>query len=136
MAGFAGISFAWLSGMTPRLESFQDRSFRFACDVVRLYVLLSQHHHVPLHLSRQMLRAGTSVGANLEEARAALSRRDSATRFGVALKEARETSYWLRLMRATDLVPSVTVDPLILEAGEMIGILSSARRKLAEPVAG
>jgi four helix bundle protein len=122
--------------MAAQLESFQDRAFRFACDVVRLYVLLSQHHHVPLHLPRQLLRAGTSVGANLDEARPAQSRRDSAARFTVALKEARETSYWLRLMRATDLVPSVTVDPLIQEAGEMIGILTSARRRLRQPMAG
>jgi four helix bundle protein len=50
------------------------------------------------HLARQVLRSGTSIGANLEEARAAQTRRDSAARFSIALKEARETAYWLRLL--------------------------------------
>ena len=62
--------------MAPHLESFQARSFRFACDIVRLYVLLSSRAGVPAHLVRQMLRAGTSVGANLEEARALTGQHD------------------------------------------------------------
>jgi four helix bundle protein len=122
--------------MAPHLESFQARSFRFACDIVRLYVLLSNRSGVPPHLVRQMLRAGTSVGANLEEARAANSRRDSAAKFAVALKEARETQYWLKLMLATRLVPTVTVDPVLVESSELVAILTTARDKLRRPPGG
>ena len=81
-------------------------------------------------MARQLLRAGTSVGANVEEAKAAQSRRDKASRFSVALKESRETSYWLRLMRATRLADESLLNPHILEANELTAIFTTTRRKL------
>jgi four helix bundle protein len=83
-----------------------------------------------MHLARQVLRAGTSVGANLEEAKAAQTRRDLAAKFSIALKEARETLYWLRLLQATDLVAAGMVSDLASQAHELIAILTAARRKL------
>jgi four helix bundle protein len=56
----------------------------------------------PVHLSRQVLKAGTSIGANLEEAKGAHSRGDKAAKFSIALKEARETTYWLRRFETED----------------------------------
>ncbi len=85
---------------------------------------------VPPYLARQVLRSGTSVGANLEEAKGAQSRRDLAAKFSIALKEARETAYWLRLMEATTLAPAELVGPLRAEADELIAILTVSRRKL------
>jgi four helix bundle protein len=116
--------------MPRALEPFHTRGFRFACDIVRLYLKLTRLPDVPSHLARQVLKAGTSIGANLEEARAAQTRRDSAAKFSVALKEAREASYWLRLLSATELASPEVLRPLLSEANELISILTVARRKL------
>ncbi len=76
--------------------------------------------------------AGTSIGANLEEAKGAQTRRDVTAKFSVALKEARETAYWLRLFDATSMGPPGLTAPLIAEAEELVAILTVARRKLAD----
>jgi four helix bundle protein len=118
--------------MTTPIESFQSRGFRFACEIVRLYVKLSRQPDFPMHLARQVLKAGTSVGANLEERRGAQTRRDIAAKFSVALKEAREALFWLRLFKATDLAPEQLLTPLLAEANELVAVLTTARRKLNE----
>ncbi|HXT71206.1 MAG TPA: four helix bundle protein [Vicinamibacterales bacterium] len=122
--------------MNKPLESFQSRSFRFACAIVRAYMKLAKLPARPPHLARQVLRAGTSIGANLEEHNAAHSRADAASRVSIALKEARETSYWLRLLLATDLAPKTLLEPLVAEAGELIAILTVTRRRLKEEAQG
>jgi four helix bundle protein len=114
----------------PRPD-YRSRSFAFACDIVRLYKTLGPS--VPAPLARQLLRAGTSIGANLEEAKTAQSRRDLIARFSIALKEARETSYWLRLLSATSLAPTALIDAPLAEANELIAILTTSVRKLKEP---
>lgn len=107
---------------------FCPRSFAFACDIVRLYRVLE--NTVPIPLARQVLRAGTSIGANLEEAKAAQRRRDLTSKFTIARKEARESSYWLRLLTATKLAPSQTVAPCLREANEFVAILTASVRNL------
>jgi four helix bundle protein len=87
-------------------------------------------------MSRQILAAGTSIGANLEEAKACQSRRDITAKFSIALKEARETAYWLRLLVATDLVDEAMVASLMREAHELVSVLTVARRRLATPSSG
>ena len=79
----------------------EDKSFRFAIKIVRLYQYLrvSKKEFV---LSKQLLRSGTSIGANIAEAQQAQSRADFVSKINIALKEAAETEYWLRLLRATD----------------------------------
>jgi four helix bundle protein len=114
--------------MPKSSTDFRSRSFASACDIVRLYRLLERS--VPVPLARQVLRAGTSVGANLEEAKVAQSRRDLAAKFSIALKEARETSYWLRLLTATDLAAPELIAPYLREANELIAILTSSVRRL------
>ena len=116
--------------MPTNIEPFHERAFKFACQVVRLYMALSTTPAVPLYIARQALQAGTSIGANLEEARGAQTRRDLASKFSIALKEARETTYWLRLLTATGLVAAPVTEPLLSEAGELVAILTVARRKL------
>ena len=90
-----------------QVPDYAPRSFAFACDIVRLYRVLEAR--VPASIARQVLKAGTSIGANLEEARSASSRKDLAAKFAIALREARETGYWLRLLAATSLVPATLV---------------------------
>jgi four helix bundle protein len=80
-------------------------------------------------LGRQLLAAGTSVGANLEEARGAQSRRDFCAKSFVALKEAREALYWLTLIAETFPTYAGVVKPLITEADELVAILTSIAKK-------
>jgi len=116
--------------MSSPPERFDSRAFTFACAIVRLYRLMCRDSKVPLHLSRQILSAGTSIGANLSEARACQSRRDITAKFSIALKEAREIAYWLRLLVETDLLDRPTAAPLLREANELVAILTAARKRL------
>jgi four helix bundle protein len=117
--------------MSP--ETCPERGFRFACDIVRLYVRLLELPRLPQFIARQLLKSGTSIGANLEEAKAAHSRRDSAAKFSIALKEARETAYWLKLISTTGLAPVVLLASVLDDANEMVAVLTVARRKLKAP---
>jgi len=80
----------------------RERAFGFAVRVVRLCKYLEKNSEVARSVVSQLLRAGTSVGANLEEARAGQSTADFIHKNAVALKEARECNYWLRLIVATE----------------------------------
>jgi four helix bundle protein len=79
----------------------------------------------------QLVRAGTSIGANVEEAAVANSRRDMAAKYAIALREAREVRYWLRLL-ATDPLVGPSVDPLIAEATEWVAMLTTTVKKLRD----
>lgn len=83
-------------------------------------------------LARQMLRSGTSVGANLEEATAAQSKPDFISKCSIAAKEARETRYWLRLLSATASVRAPRIAPLVIEAGEIVAILTTIVKNAAK----
>lgn len=73
-----------------------DKTFDFALSTIELYKqMIIQKEYV---LSRQLLRSGTSIGANVEEASAAISKKDFTAKMSIASKEARETRYWLRLL--------------------------------------
>ena len=121
--------------MPNNLEPYHERGFRFACAVVRLYLELVRLPHLPPHLARQVLKSGTSIGANLEEAHGAQSRGDKATKFSIALKEARETLYWLRVLLATRLVEPKLVEGPMAEVDQLVAILTVTRRKLNSPKA-
>ena len=113
-----------------RPADFQTRSFAFACDVVRFYRRISKGTEVPYALARQVLRSGCSIGANLEEAKSAQSRRDLLSKFSIALKEARETQYWLRLLTTTKLVPATETEQLLREVSELVAILTASVKRL------
>src|SRR5215213_989015 len=79
-----------------------DLSFDFAIQIIELYkILIEQKEFV---LSKQLLRSATSIGANVEEANAAQTKRDFIAKMSIASKEARETRYWLRLLDKSKLV--------------------------------
>src|SRR5262245_51819374 len=99
--------------------NLSERSFAFAVAVVKLCRRLDRTAGVPRRLSGQLLDAGTSVGSNVREGQAAQSRKDFISKFGIALKESRETDYWLRLLVAAEILPLEEVEPLIREAGEL-----------------
>jgi four helix bundle protein len=80
----------------------RERSFAFAVRIVKLCQFLEKDMKISRSLVRQLLDAGTSVGANLEEGQAGQSKPDFISKNAIALKEARETNYWLRLILATN----------------------------------
>jgi four helix bundle protein len=116
--------------MTTPPTDFQTRSFAFACLIVNLYRSLDKARTVPSYLARQVLRSGTSIGANLEEAKAAQSRRDLISKFSISLKESRETRYWLRLIQRTCDVSGTSLDSALVEANELVSVLTTSLRRL------
>jgi four helix bundle protein len=101
-----------------------DRTFEFAVRIVKLCQVLSCTAGVNQPLVRQLIRSGTSVGANVEEAQAAQSRADFIHKMQIALKELRETRYWLRLLVATELVAEDRLKGLINESEELVRVVS------------
>src|SRR5437764_2856384 len=106
-------------------RDIQERTFAFALRVVKLYQRLDEDPGAGRILGSQWLRAGTSIGANVEEAQAAQSRADFIHKNGIALKEARETVYWLRLLVASSLVSELQSADIRQEAEELTRILGA-----------
>ena len=105
-----------------RESIIEKKSFEFALKIIELYKkLLEQNEYV---LSKQLLRSGTSIGANVTEATAAQSKKDFITKMSIASKEARETKYWLTLLSKSKLV-NVNFNDYLLEIDELIKILTS-----------
>ncbi len=76
-------------------------------------------------MSKQLLRSGTSIGANVEEALAGVSRRDFVAKMSIASKEARETQYWLRLINDSESIRPGAVLPLLQDAEELLRMLTA-----------
>jgi four helix bundle protein len=110
-----------------------DRTFQFSVRVVRFCQEMGAHPGASRMIGTQLLRAGTSIGANVEEAQAGESRNDFIHKYGIALKEAREARYWLRLVGACNLAPQQEGLELQREAEELTRIIGaiivSAKRK-------
>ena len=104
------------------------RTFAFSTQIVLLCRDLEKRAGVARTMSRQLIRAGTSTGANVEEAQCGQSRADFLSKIQIACKEARETHYWLRLLVATELVPATTLAPLLRESNELVAILTAIIR--------
>ena len=102
-----------------------ERSFEFALRVVKLCRFLEDEHKTNKALINQLIRSGTSVGANIEEAQAGQSRADFLSKISIACKEARETLYWLRLISAADDSLSPQLVDVIKESDEIVRILTS-----------
>ncbi len=107
----------------------QQKSFGFALEIISLYKQLSAEKEYIL--SKQLLRSGTSIGANIEEAVAAQSRRDFLAKMSIASKEARETRYWLVLLQQSKLT-KLDLKPAIAKVEELIRILTSIVKTTAE----
>lgn len=102
-----------------------ERSFEFAVRVVRLCRFLETQDRVSRTLANQLLRAGTSIGANIEEAQAGQSKADFTAKMSIARKEARETLYWLKLLKAAEIVEAEKLNDITREADELVRILTS-----------
>ncbi len=106
-----------------------DKSFDFALDIIRFYQILQRKNEFVL--SKQLLRSGTGIGALVNEATAAESRKDFVHKMSIASKEARETKYWLRLLHRSQLV-AVDYSPLLKEISSICRILTSIVKSTKE----
>ena len=119
--------------VTERI-SIQERTKVFAIRVVRAYGELNkkQFDDAGRVLSKQFLRAGTSIGANCAEAEFAQSNKDFISKYSIALKEASECRYWIRLLINAELVAEQKFTPMLLELESIIKILIASIKKLKQ----
>lgn len=110
---------------SSRTVDIQDRAFDFGVRILKFCKFLEGTPGVNWTLSKQLLRSGTSIGANIEEAQAGQSRADFISKMSIALKEARESRYWLRLMIAGQIAPESRVGALKQEAEEIMKIIGA-----------
>jgi len=106
------------------------RTFEFAQRVVKVCRFLDESPGVPRTLANQLLRSGTSIGANVEEGQASQSEADFISKYSIACKEARETHYWLRLLGATEILPADRLAELETECNELVAILTTIVKKM------
>jgi len=115
----------------------QKKSYAFALRIIELYEYLVKEKK-EFVLSKQVLKSGTSIGANIEEAIGAQSDKDFLSKVSVAYKEARETHYWIRLLRDSHYLDSKLPETILTDCEELIRIIGSInktiKRKLYNPL--
>ena len=102
----------------------KEKSYAFALRIVQMYKVLSLERK-EFVLSQQILRSGTSIGANVEEADAAISRAEFSLKISIAHKEARETCYWLRLLLDSNYLDKNSFDSIFYDGEELCRLLFS-----------
>lgn len=100
-----------------------DKSYKFSLRVVNLYKFLTEQKKEYV-LSKQILRSGTAIGANTEEAAGGQSDKDFVSKFSIAYKEARETSFWIRLLRDSKYITDQQADSLLNDCEEICKIIA------------
>ena len=100
-----------------------DKSFDFAVRIVKLCKYLAQDQK-EYTLSKQLLRSGTSIGANVSEAQRGQSKADFTAKMCIALKEANETDYWLKLLYRTDYLTEAQYASVLMDIRELLGLLT------------
>jgi len=100
----------------------QEKSYDFSKKIV-LFCLSIQRNHKEYILSKQLLRSGTSIGANVEEGIGGFSKNDFRYKMSISYKEARESKYWIKLLRDTKLAPEQECNDLLNDVEDIIRIL-------------
>lgn len=101
-----------------------EKSFSFAVRIVKLYQYICNNKKEYV-LSKQLLRSGTSIGANIQEALNGQSKRDFLSKMNIALKEAGETQYWIRLFTATEILTEKESQSILDDCTELLKMLTS-----------
>lgn len=114
--------------MNKSKNVIQEKAFEFSLSIIDLYQKLKKKKEY--EISRQLLRSGTSIGANVEEAIAGYSKKDFNYKMGIASREARETRYWLRLIKASNLIE--IPDEYFSEINQINAILTSIVKTTSE----
>jgi len=105
----------------------QEKSFKFALRIIKLTNFLREKKN-EFVLSKQLFRCGTSIGANVEEAIGAFSTPDFISKMTIAYKEARETNYWIRLLKESGLLTEKQADSLLADCEEILKIIGSIQK--------
>ena len=100
------------------------KTYSFALKIIKLYKYLIKEEK-EYTLSKQILRSGTSIGANTEEAVGSISKKDFRANFFISYKEARETHYWIRLLRDSDYIDSKLASSLLKDLDEILRIIGA-----------
>ena len=111
--------------------ALQKKSKAFAVRIIRMYQFLCEEKHEYI-LSKQILRSGTSIGANIREAKRAQSTADFKAKLFISLKEAEETEYWLELLVETDYITTEMYDSIYSDCEEIIKILVASTKTIKE----
>ena len=112
-------------------KAIQIKSREFAIRIVGCYKFLVEQRNEYV-MSKQLLRCGTSIGANTRESKNAQSRMDFLNKLNIALKEADETEYWLDLLHATNYLDDTLYESINSDCAELIKLLTSIIKKLKE----
>jgi four helix bundle protein len=104
-------------------RDIKERTFEFAIEIIKFAQSIDFRDEALRTLGRQLLRSGTSIGANMEEAQAGQSRADFISKCAIALKESRETIYWLRLLKEAGMYGDL--EALIQEADEIARVIGA-----------
>ena len=107
------------------IKNIEERTFNFSVRIVKLCAFLGQKGGTSYQLSKQLIRSGTSIGANIQEAQSGQSKADFIHKMSIAQKESRETNYWLKLLIATEEDLHTRLLPLLEESNELIAIITS-----------
>jgi four helix bundle protein len=107
----------------------QIKSYAFAVRIVKVFNYLSEQRKEYV-LSKQLLRCGTSIGANIEEAIGGQSEKDFFAKLTISYKEARETHYWIRLLKDTDYLSVEEADNLLKDVDELLRLIGSIQKTL------
>ena len=113
------------------MGAIEEKSFTFAVEVVNVVKEVRERHR-EYDLTRQLLRSGTSIGANASEAKGAQSTKDFIAKLSIASKEAHETRYWVRLLCATGYLEERRGEELLRKAEELVRMLTSSVKTLQE----
>lgn len=107
-----------------------EKSYALALKIVRLYLSLKNQNE--FELSRQILRSGTSIAANIEEAVGGQSERDFLSKISISYKECRETIFWLKLLRDSDLIEKPEAEELMTDLEELLKITGSIKKTMTQ----
>lgn len=113
-----------------------DKSKLFAIRIIKACSFLDEKPGICRTLSKQLLSSGTSIGANVRESRSAQSDKDFLHKMEIALKEARETEYWLEILIESEIVEKSKFYPLLQEADEIVKILVASTRTIKQRLNG
>lgn len=108
-------------------DSVRDKSYAFALRMIKMYQHLTKDKQEFI-LSKQVLRSGTSIGANIEEASGAQSNKDFLAKMTIAYKEARETHYWLRLLHDSGYFTENAAISILNDCEELLKMLASIKK--------
>ncbi len=123
------MSYCELKQLMKKENIIQQKTFDFAVRIVNLYKYLTNEKK-EFVLSKQILRSGTSVGANVEEAIGGQSEKDFFAKLSIAYKEARETKYWIKLLSVTDYLTEKEAQSLLNEVEEICKIIGAIQKTI------